>query len=618
MAVRLSFSRPGAEKKHPVLRLPQRTVDSTAVTAHHLSCGTGSHEMARIGGYSTRTIQGTLRERGALMKKWSVFIACLWAFQVSAQSTYPAAGCSQAQIQAAIAAEQAAAADGDIISIPAGSCTWTGTQQVSATFTTSVTIQGAGAVSTTSGGASTTGTDQTIIIDNFNYGSGPGTMWAVNTIAGKSFRFTGISIQENGSSQTPSAAILVIGGNSTAVRVDHCHFFMTLSAYDVFYNQPYGVMDHDYFQATGANGGLRFEQPGSDQTGHVSWNTADQWGTANFVYVEDSQFNRHGLGDCHLGGRFVIRYSTITSPGGEPAPYMANHGVDPGGRSCRASELYMNTASAPVSPGINHGFYANNGGPALFWGNTSSGYLQMFDAGYTRTDNASYNYGTPPTGWGYCSTSVSTGWDGVLNSPSGYPCMDQPARGQGDLLEGYLPSSSPGVCNETQGCPSHSGTWPRQALSPFYVWDNNYTPATGYGSGAAIIGVGTSLLTDNQDYYQQFGTYGESGSFNGTTGVGCGNGATAGSADSLCATPTVQPSTCTAGNSAFTTLYNSAGQAPGVGYWNRTNNTLYVCTATNTWTAYYTPYTYPNPLTQSSQQGASVPAPPTGLVATVQ
>jgi hypothetical protein len=34
------------------------------------------------------------------------------------------------------------------------------------------------------------------------------------------------------------------------------------------------------------------------------------------------------------------------------------------------------------------------------------------------------------------------------------------------------------------------------------------------------------------------------------------------------------------------------------GYWATDQNTLYTCTATNTWTAYYTPYTYPHPLTQ--------------------
>jgi hypothetical protein len=42
------------------------------------------------------------------------------------------------------------------------------------------------------------------------------------------------------------------------------------------------------------------------------------------------------------------------------------------------------------------------------------------------------------------------------------------------------------------------------------------------------------------------------------------------------------------------------GNAPGVGYW-ATNDgpdgTLYVCTATDTWTLYYRPFIYPHPLT---------------------
>ena len=109
------------------------------------------------------------------------------------------------------------------------------------------------------------------------------------------------------------------------------------------------------------------------------------------------------------------------------------------------------------------------------------------------------------------------------------------------------------------------------------------------------ITAGSASFTDNVDYYQQFGANGEPGSFDGTRGVGQG----------LLA---ARPATCTAGAEPNTN---------GVGYWATDTNTLYVCNPTNTWTAYYTPYTYPHPLTTGGTSGASV-NPPTGLVATVE
>ena len=119
---------------------------------------------------------------GVLMKKWFVFILCLWGFQASAKGTYTAASCNFSDIQAAYNSEQATPVDGDVISIPAGNCTWTGSPSLVMSFTTSVMIQGAGAISATANGAGTTGTDNTIITDHY---SSTNSLWVLSCAAGK-------------------------------------------------------------------------------------------------------------------------------------------------------------------------------------------------------------------------------------------------------------------------------------------------------------------------------------------------------------------------------------------------------------------------------------------------
>ncbi len=82
-------------------------------------------------------------------------------------------------------------------------------------------------------------------------------------------------------------------------------------------------------------------------------------------------------------------------------------------------------------------------------------------------------------------------------------------------------------------------------------------------------------------------------------------------------------SSCSAGIGQGTTAPTGTCTT-GVGYWVAStptptasssviqNGAFYKCTSTNTWTKYYTPYTYPHPLAQSS-----APLPPTNLSITV-
>ena len=516
--------------------------------------------------------------------KWPLFVFLLSALFVAgarAQSTYTAASCSESDVQAAINKELSTPANGDIISIPSGTCTWTGTTVISQAFNNSVTIQGAGAVSATTGGASTTGTDATVIIDNINYSGGPASMMRFTTTSGKSFRLTGMAILQNSSSSVANSAIVNIIGSSTSVRVDHCHFYMQMGSYQLRFDGPLGVVDHNFFDGINGWGGIAFHLEGSSGVGNEQWAASDQFGTSNFMYVEDSLINRSSLGDAHDGGRYVIRYCTMTSSD-STAPQMYNHGLTPSlGRSMRAAEFYQNNLSETYTNGVGQPTFANNGGTTLYWGNTVRGYREAIYVDYTRKNNATYTYPAPPSGWGYCGTANGpTNWDQNTSS-SGYGCLDQPGRGAGDLLSGSFPNV----------LDSRTGTiaWPQQALSPIYIWANTFTPASGF-SPVSLISIGdSSLLADNQDYYQQFGTYGESGSFKGTTGVGQG-------------LYSAIPSACKAG---------PGGNTPGVGYWATDQNTLYVCNPTNTWTAYYTPYTYPHPLTQTDP----APVPPTNVQA---
>ncbi len=558
---------------------------------------------------NTRIMIRPERISRVLIKSSLIFIGCLWGFQASAQQTYKAASCSQADVQAAISNEIAHAVDGDIIQIPAGSCTWTGTTSVSASFIKSVTIQCAGAQYPTNadtGGTSLSGTDQTIIIDEISHSSGPPQSLSINFPSGKSFRMTGCAFFQDGASVPGNNGMIAIGGSgSSTLRLDHNHFKMVAFSHELSIARVYGVADHNYFQGVGAVGGLYIENTssGADGLGDEPWNQPDQFGSANFFFIESNYFDDHGVSDSHDGARYVFRYNTVISKNTHSAQ-ISSHAIHDRGRSTRAVEIYKNVWSSTLS-GIGNGgpTAANNGGAELYWGNTikAAGYQRALDIDYTCKSTDTYGEcGTnPPAGWGLCNQSTGTGWD--QNSSGGGPCIDAPGRGQGDLLSGYFPK----VCNKTlnAACNTFTGQWPRQALSPIYIWANTVTLAAGYGSSTFLGTSASAFIFINREIFRQFGsTPGmEPGTFSGTAGVGQG---------------TLDPTNANAyAGAPNCNNANYSGSYPGPGYWNSATQHLWVCTAQNTWTDYYTPYPYPHPLTQSAS--ATTVAAPTNLAAAV-
>jgi hypothetical protein len=250
-------------------------------------------------------------------------------------------------------------------------------------------------------------------------------------------------------------------------------------------------------------------------------------------------------------------------------------------RGCRAEEVYQNTFRGSSSNPSFNGFFASSG-TALIWGNTVSEYEDFITIHSMRRNNKTYTQSPTPNGWGYCGTSFNgTGsvWDQNKATSTGYVCLDQPGRGVGDLLANDFPN----MTNVTLSSP----VWPRQALEPIYEWLNSWSSATGYSSNQYIAVYEPDVLIQNQDYYTCGLTNGTScAAFTGTTGVGSG-------------LLSSRPSTCT----------------PTVAYWATDTNTLYQCAAVNSWTVYYTPFTYPHPLTQAGSTITQL-SPPQNLQAT--
>ncbi len=513
----------------------------------------------------------------------SIAVAALVQVSMAQAATINASSCSASAVQSAV--NQASA--GDTVLIPAGTCSWT--SSISWNAPANVSVIGAGNLSVTGGG------DATVIVDNV---SGGQPLISLNTNGSGTFRFAGITIR-GGSGSVKEGGMIAVRGASTKTRIDHVHIDKSTYSpqntgkFMVIGGMVRGVIDNSLFDAGNEIAWIHFVNGEGAGNGDTTWTQPTGFGTADFMYVEDSRLvagrggslpPRGTFSDCHTGGKFVIRYSS-TLNGNVGQTHPTGHAGDD--RGCRGYELYGVTATADhAGREPSFAFSYNNSGPAMNWGNSVDNVYKNIIYFNVCMTGTSCGYSPPYGGWGLCDGSGS--WHG--NQSNGYPCVDQPGRGQGDLITGTFPSK----INAALG----RAAWPRQQLEPVYEWLTTGTTATGWG-GSWLNNNSPGHVVQNRDFFLHHGNTGcNAGAATCATGVGVG-------------TLAQRPANC-----ALNTAWWATDQGAD---WNKQNaaandGALYRCTSANTWQLHYTPYTYPHPLRQAQSSTPSALAAPSGLI----
>jgi len=456
--------------------------------------------------------------------------------------------CSAGTTASQVISTLGSASDGAVLTFASGSYSWS-------SFISFSNSKGVTIICATQGACNVAATGTVLGMN--------GSLSGMNT---KPYRISGFTFNGGG-----SILLWFYGpGTLTNLRIDHNAFNQTTDTVIMLGENStvgyiYGVVDHNIVTNSASVALAQLIGGSSDAA------PAGTRGTARNMYFEDNTINistqtNAGLGciDSWGGAGVVWRHNTTTNC------LVTTHGVT--------------HSWGPVNWEVYSNAITTNGGAASgfrdcyrCFHHQGSGEFLMFDNSFTAsggknsTPLAMTHYrSAAPSVAGYSIAGRcdgTTAGDGNRVGLLGYPCKRQPGR-------------------DSAG-----------ALQPMYVWMNRWSDTGGLITMAienpwgAVSPSVADHVKANRDYYNAVSAAPQTSPtapFNGTSGMGFGTVAN-------------RPATCTTG----------AETGGGVGYYATDQSTLYRCSAANTWTVQYKPYTYPHPLTAGDT--TTRPAPPTNV-----
>lgn len=337
-----------------------------------------------------------------------------------------AASCSRADVGQAVAR----ARPGDEVVMPAGTCVWLTTLDL----TIPLTLRGADRATT-------------ILRDDVPKTTPDETRRPLIRVTAPRVRLSTFTL-EGLAPDTPAdnKGHVIFDGEVREVRVDHVTFLGLVMTGLSFSGHPTGVVDHCSFDVDHIYGiGVAHDAWDGGSYGDSSWAERDTIGTDELIVVEDCEFlDRATTGAGALvvqsGGRAVLRNSLINND----SVYVP--GTDTSGRfrSGRHLEVYRNRfVASPQFVAIGIG-----GGTGVVFDNSFEGDFSSVVRLEARRASGTFSV------WGSCNGMNPLDQNSAAN---GYACLDQIGRGEGTLLDGTPPMPA---------------RWPQQRLDPIRFWGN--------------------------------------------------------------------------------------------------------------------------------------------------